>query len=62
MSEVPPGKKSEEELDLDYVPNKGRCADLKYALNNSLGFGGIKPSFNALTHIIDSTAPAAPNK
>ena len=31
---------SEEELDLDYVPNKGRCADLKYALNNSLGFGG----------------------
>ena len=31
---------SEEELDLDYVPSKGRCADLKYALNNSLGFGG----------------------
>lgn len=31
---------SEEELDLDYVPNEGRCADLKYALNNSLGFGG----------------------
>lgn len=31
---------SEEELDLDYVPNKGRYANLKYALNNSLGFGG----------------------
>lgn len=31
---------SEEELDLDYVPNMGRKADLKYALNNSLGFGG----------------------
>ena len=31
---------SEEELDLDYVPNKGRYKDLKYALNNSLGFGG----------------------
>ena len=31
---------SEEELNLDYVPNMGRKADLKYALNNSLGFGG----------------------
>lgn len=31
---------SEEELDLDYVPNKGRYEDLKYVLNNSLGFGG----------------------
>lgn len=27
-------------LDLDYVPKVGRKADLKYALTNSLGFGG----------------------
>ncbi|MGH4036275.1 MAG: beta-ketoacyl-ACP synthase II [Sphaerochaeta sp.] len=30
----------DEECDLDYVPNKGIEAPMKYALNESLGFGG----------------------
>ena len=33
-------KNRDEELDLDYVPNKGRKAELEYVLSNSLGLGG----------------------
>lgn len=29
-----------EDLDLDYVPNKGREQEIVYALSNTLGFGG----------------------
>ena len=28
------------ELDLDYIPNRGRAAQVEYAMSDSLGFGG----------------------
>ncbi len=40
---VPPTiniKNVDEELDLDYVANKGKKRKIRYALSNSLGFGG----------------------
>ena len=33
-------KVPDEECDLDIVPNEGRKVDVKYAMSNSLGFGG----------------------
>ncbi|KAA8668492.1 beta-ketoacyl-ACP synthase II [Clostridium sp. HV4-5-A1G] len=40
---VPPTigyREKDEECDLDYVPNKGRNLEVKYAMSNSFGFGG----------------------
>lgn len=35
---------ADEDCDLDYVPNKGREANLSYVMTNSLGFGGHNAS------------------
>ena len=37
-------KVTDEELDLDYVPNVGRKKELTYVMSNSLGFGGHNAS------------------
>ena len=37
-------KTKDEECDLDIVPNIGRNVDVKYAMSNSLGFGGHNSS------------------
>ena len=37
-------KVPDEECDLDVIPNEGRKVDVKYAISNSLGFGGHNSS------------------